>query len=205
MKRSILIAVVLVLTALGVGLAWQLSRQEAVAITAELVLPLAGNGPELEAAADTTVIPMPEAGPAVAEHDADQSALAVDQRRPVSRPPPPDYAAIYEGWPSVRLYERSAELKESVKSAISARFDELHARFDQYYANHQYGARVTEVGKAFENVEVEIGPGHHYSARTVEGPDGSFAMNVLDFFASEVPATAQLVAELEWVRAKLGE
>ncbi len=202
MNRSTPVAAALTLAALSIAAIWVLSRQQTDDLVTQGELPLAGSGQELLVAKDSVDLPIPEAGFAPAQANATARLEALNRRTPVKLPPP-DYAAIYAQWPREKLYERSSQLEEVVNGAVSARFDHLQAHFEQIYANHQYGARVRELGKAFEDVEVEIGRKRDYSARTVELPDGSCVMHVLEFSRAEEPATAQLVAELEWLRAKL--
>jgi hypothetical protein len=203
MKRTKSIAAVLALSGSCVGLAWMASRADRAELAAEL-----DSAPTRAADAraprdDSVELPIPEADPGLSGNSPALAAEALGRHRTVVPAPKLDFEAVYRDWPSAKLPERIAELEASVELAKAARFDALQAKFDELYAKRQFGARVTELGRAFDGVEWKLGRKQAYSARTVELPNGNFVMHVLEFCPAEDPATAPLVAELDWVRARL--
>ncbi|HUR28468.1 MAG TPA: hypothetical protein VM509_09800 [Planctomycetota bacterium] len=189
----------LVLT-LGLAAAWQAVHRDASMAAVELDTP--AHGQRRTAVLDDALeLPSPEAPPASAAGAlAEQGAR---NRRPVPPPSPPDYEARYAGWAPMALARRVPELQQLIERAKSARFDQLHARFAELRAANLYGARVTELGKAFEGVPLDLDHARDVSARVARQPDGTFVMHVLEFRRAEEPATANLVGELAWIKARL--
>ncbi|HTF90587.1 MAG TPA: hypothetical protein VK843_19370 [Planctomycetota bacterium] len=203
MKRSITLAIVLVLAGLGLGVLWLLSGGVAAGSSEPVEIPRETQLASPRTANNPVELLFPSAPAFLEDEPTPPKPEVSSQRRPARPPPPPDYAARYRDWPFLKLSERATTLEASLKSAQSARFDALQARFDQLFEAREYGARITEVGRAFEGVEFKLGRQQAYSARTVELPNGSFVMHVLEFCPAEEPATAHLVEELAWLRCKL--
>ncbi|MEO6708586.1 MAG: hypothetical protein ABI054_00765 [Planctomycetota bacterium] len=203
MKRSILLALVLVLAGVVLGGFWLLGGGVATGASESVELPFETRPASSPTADNPVELLFPSAPALLQDGPSRPKPEGSSQRRAVRPPPPPDYEAKYCDWPLPLLNERAAVLEASLESAQSARFDALHGRFDQLLETCAYGARITEVGKAFEGVEFKLGRKQACSARTVELPNGSFVMHVLEFSPADEPATAHLVAELEWLRARL--
>ena len=204
MNRSPLIVVLLVLAGFAAGIAWISNPTVGVPPAEEVLGPIAAQAAEIPAAERAVELPIPGARPGESGPNSQELSDAVGPRRQVM-PQRQDYAVVYAQWPLGKLYERSTELTAIVERVKSARFEQLQEHFDQLVATRKYGARVTELGKAFDDVPAEIGRKQAYSARTVELPNGEFVMHVLEFCPAQEPATADLVAELDWLRAKLGQ
>jgi hypothetical protein len=199
MNRSASIAGLLAVLALGVAaMAWRSAGHDTRERPVELDLVLADTRRAAPVADDALELPLPESPRA--EGAADEPA---DQRRAVERPRPPDFEAKYASWPRATLVHRAPELEKLIERAKSARFEQLHAHFDELLASNRYGARVTGLDQAFVGVPVDLECPRDVSARTVELSDGTYAMHVLEFSRAEEPATAGLVAELAFVKSRL--
>src|SRR5688572_15516810 len=77
----------------------------------------------------------------------DSEGAPASGRRPVVGPSDHDYEALYGPMTGHQRSLARVQVQERLQRATAARFDELHAAFDQLRAEGQYGARVVGSGQ----------------------------------------------------------
>ncbi|HTF90900.1 MAG TPA: hypothetical protein VK843_20950, partial [Planctomycetota bacterium] len=87
---------------------------------------------------------------------------------------------------------------ERVRSATTARFDELFDQFPQLLAQGAHGARLT-----LNDYDHAVEPGATHALRWVTNSEGYEEGRYLEFVPRDDPSTAAIYAEQDWLFAQL--
>ncbi len=187
MKSRQLLAVVVVLAILGGGYWW--ATRWAPSKDAREYSALENVDPP----AVTSRTTMQKQEPAVAVVPPGEKS-----QRATAPVPPPDFEKKYGQMSSEDLHAALMVLSGEAFVAGQARLGELFPKFPELLAQGSFGARVIPDGENFEGSEGAFG-----GFRLAKNAEGIEEAHYLELFAGDDPAIAALVAEEDWVAARI--
>ena len=202
-SRSIL-AVVIVLAALGAGYCWTTrlpapsDAQDAPSL-APLSVAAAASDPA------STLMPISEPEPAPLEDVASRQIITDAQTLAAPSASQLELQRKYANKAVEELRAAAEAVQTDLAAASKARFDELWPQFPQLLAEGRYGARV---GPKEEPIHIKNTPGARvlfYSQRTARNATGVEETHCLELCPAEEPTMASLFEELLWVREAYGK